>query len=220
MVEWLTNDELLIHGGGALAVMDLRSEPPKITDVIQGIFLLDVAYPDDFSSMASMPDKAGQGYHLAVHVNHPRNQAVYLYHSETGQVEVLQSDVDMLLFFPDGEWTELPKFEATPTYRDEYELVWVDTPEAEPQRLVVQGHVPRNYPDLNAEYLPGSSQMVFSSSQGVSLVSIPDGALLGFWELAGGSASPSTFALASPDGKALVAIVERVGLYYIPLPNK
>jgi dipeptidyl aminopeptidase/acylaminoacyl peptidase len=220
MVEWLTNDELLIHGGAALTVMDLRSEPPQFTDLLKDVFLLDVAYPDDFSSMASVVDKAGGGYHVAARVNHPRNQAIYVYHSETGQVEVLQSDVDLLLFFPDGEWTELTKFEAIPTYRDEYELVWVDTPEAEPRRLVVQGHVPRNYPDLNAEYLPGSSRMVFSSSQGVSLVSIPDGALLGFWELAGGSASPSTFALASPDGKALVAIVERVGLYYIPLPNK
>jgi len=195
-------------------VMDLRSDPPKFTDVMHDIFLLDIAYPDDVSAMA------WEGRHLSVRVNHPRNQAIYVYHPETSQVEVLQSEVGILLFFPGGEWTELPKFEATPTYRDEYELIWVDRPEAEPQRLVVQGHVPRNYPDLNAEYLPGSSQMVFSSSQGVSLVSIPDGALLGFWELAGGSASPSTFALASPDGKALVAIVERVGLYYIPLPNK
>jgi hypothetical protein len=114
----------------------------------------------------------------------------------------------------------LTKFEANPTYRDEYELVWVDTPEVEPRRLVVQGHVPRNYPDLNAEYLPGSSRMVFGSSQGVSLVSIPDGELLGFWELEGGSTSPSTYVIASPDGKALVAIVERVGLYYIPLPHE
>jgi hypothetical protein len=218
-VEWLSNDEMLIFGS-RLDVLDLRSDPAQFTNLVRDVFLLDVAYPEDFSSLASIVDKAGGGYHIAVRVNHPHNQSTYVYHSETGQVQVLQSEVNLLLLFPDGQSAELLKSESVPTYRDEYDLMWLDTPAAELTRFVVQGHVPRTYPLLYSRYLSATSQMVFASSQGLSLVALPDGKLLDFWELQGGSTSPSTFALASPDGKALVAIVEGVGLYYIPLPSR
>lgn len=217
-VEWLTRDELLLDSGGVLAVMDLRSDPPRIVHVLKDIFALDIAYPDEISSMASITDKAEESYHLAVRVNHPRNQDSYLYHSETGSVEVLRHEVNTILFFPDGEWTKLrnlPEWEDVP---DEYELVWVDAPGKETRRLVVQGHTPRNYPTLFATYLPRSSQMAFSSSQGISLVSVPDGELLRFWELAGGEGSHYAHLLATPDEKAVVAVAEGVGLYFIPLP--
>jgi len=183
-VEWLAKDELLLHSGGVLAVVDFRSDPPRIVNVLKDIFALDIAYADDISSMASFVHPAGESYHLAVRVNHPRNQAVYLYHSETGGVEVLHHEVDTILFFPDGEWAELPRREDVPTYQDEYELVWVDAPR-ESRRLAVQGHTPRDYAHLFARYLPQSSQMAFSSSQGVSLVSIPGGEPLRFWDLVG-----------------------------------
>ena len=218
-VEWLTKDELLLHGEGILAMVDFRSDTPRIIHVLKDIFALDIAYPDEISSMASITDKAGESYHLAVRVNRPRNQDLYLYHSETGSVEVLRHEGDTILFFPDGEWTELRKWEDTPTYRDEYELVWVDTPGKETRRLVVQGHTPRNYPTLFARYLPRSSQMAFSSSQGISLVSVPDGELLRFWELAGAEGSRSTHVLASPDEKVLVAIADGVSLYFIPFAS-
>jgi hypothetical protein len=163
-------------------------------------------------------DQSGRGYHLAVRVNHPRNQDVHLYHSETAGVKVLHHEINTILFFPDGEWTELPKWETVPTYQDEYELVWVDTPQ-DPRRLVAQGHTPRDYPRLYARYLPQSQQIAFSSSQGISLVSVPDGELLCFWELAGGESSRYTDVLATPDGKALVAVAEGDALYFIPLPR-
>lgn len=99
----------------------------------------------------------------------------------------------------------------------EYELVWVDTPGKEPRRLVVQGHTPRNYSYLYARYLPQSSQIAFSSSQGISLVSVPDGELLSFWEFADGEGIRDIYTLAAPDGKALVAVADGVGLYFIPL---
>jgi len=57
--------------------------------------------------------------------------------------------------------------------------------------------------------------MVFSSSQGISLVSIPDGALLHFWNLVGGSGN--AYVLPSPDEAALVAVVDEARLYWIPL---
>jgi hypothetical protein len=214
IVEWLTRDVLLVHSG--LMVMDLRSDPPKMTDLLRDVFLLDVAHPTDFSSMDSISNPAGDGYYLGVRLNHPRNQAVYLYASEKNQVAMFEHDTHTLLFFPGGQWMPLSKWEDEPSYRDEYEMVWMDRP-GESQRLVVEGHTPRSHPQLLPRYLPASSQLVFNSSQGVSLISIPDGEMTGFWELAGGGGLGNRI-LPSPGGEALVVVANGDGLYYIPLP--
>lgn len=212
-VEWLTRDELLIHGN-TLNVMDLHSDPPKMTNLIRDIFLLDIVYPTDISSMDYLPNPDGEGYYLGVRVNHPHNQAVYLYSSETNQVEVFQYDTDTLFFFPGGQWMVLPKWEDTPTYQDEYEMVWMDQPD-ETQRLVAEGHTPRSHPQMFPRYLPSRSQLIFSSSQGISLVSIPDGETVGFWELAG--EGYSSYVIPTPAGEALVVVAGGDGLYYISL---
>jgi hypothetical protein len=210
--EWVTDAALVTDAGGTL--IDLRAEPPTVTDLNAEVFLLDTS---DFASSATLV--AGPDAFIAVRVNHPRNQNAYLYHLGTGQVEVLQSESDLVLFLGDRQWTQLPMAEFPPGYRDEYELVWLDAPQAAPRRLAVEGHVPRNYPTLSMRYLPASSRMAFASSQGVSLVSIPEGDLLKFWDLAGGGGSPHTHLLATPDGRALVADAAGVGLYFIPLSN-
>ncbi len=214
VVEWLTSDELLLHGPTPL-LMDLRADPPQTTDLIGDIFLLDIEYPTDFSSLDSLPNLAGDGYYVGVRANHPRNQGVYLYASATGQVELFQHDSDSLFFSPDGQWLRLPKWEDTPTYRDEYELVWLDETR-QTHRLAVEGHTPRSHPQLFPVYLPDRAQLVFSSSQGISLVSLPDGETLRFWKPAGGRDFYRL--LATPNGEALVAVADGDGLYYIPLP--
>ena len=126
-------------------------------------------------------------------------------------------DTDTLLFFPGGQWMRLSKWEDPPTYRDEYEMVLLDRP-GETHQLVVEGHTPRSHPQMFPKYLPALSQLVFSSSQGISLVSIPDGELVGFWELAGGRGYTSSVN-PSPGGEALVVVARGAGLYYIPLPS-
>jgi hypothetical protein len=185
-----------------------------MTNLIRDIFLLDIVYPTDISSMDYLPNPDGEGYYLGVRVNHPHNQAVYLYSSETNQVEVFQYDTDTLFFFPGGQWMVLPKWGDTPTYQDEYEMVWMDQPD-ETQRLVVEGHTPRSHPQMFPRYLPSRSQLIFSSSQGISLVSIPDGETVGFWELAG--EGYSSYVIPTPDGEALVVVAGGDGLYYISL---
>ncbi len=216
-IEWLTNEVLLLHGGGILATVDYASEPPKITGVMKDIFALDIAYPDDISSMASILDPAGEGYYLTVRVNRPDNQDVYLYHSKTGSVEVHHPTANLLLLFPGGEWAQLLNMEPGTLEQDVFELVWVNTPEKEPQHMVVQGHTPRNYPALFPRFLPQSSQLAFSSSQGISLVSIPDGETLKFWELSNGEGYLDINLRVSPNEEALIAIVDGIALYHIPL---
>lgn len=216
IVEWLTRDELLLHGS-ALTVLGFHSEPPAVTDILHEIFLLDIAYPFDISSMDSVRSMDGEGYFIGVQVSHPRNTDAYVYSSETGQVEVFQHNVSTLLFFDDGQWMRLLKWEDEPSYRDEYELVWMDQSNEE-TRLKVEGHVPRAHPQLFPRYLPATSQLVFHSSQGISLVSIPDGKTTGFWELS--SRAEYFDVIPSPNGEALIIASDRDGLYYIPLSSK
>jgi len=101
--------------------------------------------------------------------------------------------------------------------KDEFELTWVNMPGQESQRMVVQGHTPRNYPTLFARYLPQSSQIAFRSSQGISLVSIPDGETLMFWDLLNGEGFLDITLRVSPNDEVLIAIVDGAALYHIPL---
>jgi len=93
----------------------------------------------------------------------------------------------------------------------------VDEPEKGSQQLEVQGHTPRSYPDLYGDYLPGFQEIVFSSTQGVSRVSIPNGKTLEFWRLAGrtNNIQPSLFA--APDGSYLVVSAMGDGVYGLPV---
>lgn len=216
IVEWLTRDELLIQGN-TLTVMDFRSEPPATTDVLKDVFLLDIAYPLDVWGMDTVRSKNGEDYYLGVQVNHPRNKDAYVYSSKTGQVEIFHHDVSTLIFFPDGQWMRLLKWEEETTYRDEYELVWMDRSN-EKTRLMVEGHVPRANQQIFPKYLPDSSQLIFYSSQGISEVSIPDGKTTGFWELASNADYFSV--IPAPNGEALIIAVGGDGLYYISLRAK
>jgi hypothetical protein len=167
--------------------------------------------------MDSVLSKEGEVYFIGVQVNHPNNKDAYVYSSDTRQVEVFPHDASTLIFFPDGQWMRLLKWEDPPAFRDEYELVWMDQPN-ETLRLKVEGHVPRANPQMIPRYLPSTSQLVFSSSQGISLISIPDGKTVGFWELA--SHADYFDVIPSPNGEVLIVAAGGDGLYYIPLPVK
>ena len=126
IIEWLTPDDLLLHSK-TLTVMDFRTNPPAVSDLIHDIFLLDIEYPIDISSMDSHTGM--DGYDIGIRVNLPHNQNVYLYESRTEQVTVYEHDTHSMFFFPDGGWMFLSKWEDTPTYSDDYDLVWLDRPD-------------------------------------------------------------------------------------------
>jgi len=212
IVEWLTPDDLLLHSK-TLTVMDFHTNPPSMTDLIHDIFLLDIEYPNDISSMDSHPGM--DGYDIGIRVNLPRNQNVYLYESKTEQVTVYEHDTHSMFFFPDGGWMFLSKWEDAPTYTDEYEMVWLDRPD-DAHRLMVEGHVPRSYPQLFPRYLPNTSHLIFSSSQGISLVSIPNGETLRFWVLRGAERSSGQVSI-PPMENTIIVFAGEVGVYYLSL---
>ncbi len=214
IVEWLAPDDLLLHSK-TLTVLDFRTNLPAMTDLIHDVFLLDIEYPNDISSMDSHPGM--DGYTIGVRVNHPNNHGVYLYESATGQVTVYEHDTNSLFFFPDGGWMRLFEWEDEPSYTDEYEMIWMNQP-GDARRLVVEGHVPRSQPQMFPRYLPDSSQLIFSSSQGISLVSIPSGETVRFWSLRGAEQSFSEV-YPSPMENAVIVFAGEVGLYYLPLSS-
>jgi hypothetical protein len=216
-VEWLSRFELLLSGNANIWRVDLSGSPPQVADLLQETFGLDAAYPNDFTGMASLPDSSGQNYHLLVRLNLPRNQAMYLYHRETGQAQVFRPEANPLVIFPGGELINMRQAANAAPQADEFELYWVDEAREEPLRLVVEGHLPRNYPDVQVRYLPKRSQLAFASEQGISLVSLPDGKLLQFWSLAGRSLDTPPYLRVSPGEEGLLVVADFDGLYYIPL---
>jgi hypothetical protein len=210
--EWLVSDQLVIWVGSDSGPVQITLGPgtPQIVPIIPEIFGLDIKYPDDMEAIATVEDQVADTYHIVMALGSPDSNTVYLYHSETEAVEKLPHERTTFLFFPNGSWTRMPKRDwdnpaGAPGSVDEFQLVWVDS-DQEARRLVVEGHIPRQYPDLNAVWLADTSQMIFSSSQGVSMVSIPDGALLDFWELEGYDGSAYPYLFVSPTGDVMLAV--------------
>lgn len=204
LLDWLLDETIYvwIFSETGPVLVDLAGSEPRVITVLPELFGLDLVYPDEFSADTSVADESAGTYHIAFKVNTASDKATYLYHSESGQVEKLPVEGHTYLIFPDGDLEPLFLSEDEPTYTDEFDLVWVDEAEKGIQHLSVAGHTPRDYPILWPRMVPNGSQIAFASSQGVSLVSIPDGQLLHFWSLEGGG-DPGR-SVASPDSRFVV----------------
>jgi hypothetical protein len=221
-LEWQTDQHILLYVANRLSILDLQSTPPQETNILKDIFQLDITYPDDVSSFVSMPAMPGSAeFFIGIRLNHPRNQAAYIYSSSSGQVQRIDAEPNLLLFFSNEKWSTLDLFQPVPDYRDVYQVEWFGQPEKSTE-LRIDGHTPRRYPDLFVRLLPEPGLGIFGSSQGISIVSIPDGAVLNFYELAGSTLEPTM--LISPDQTLLVAAVSGFsqadpgGIYLIDLP--
>jgi hypothetical protein len=228
LLDWLLDETIYVwifsEAGTGPMLVDLAGSEPRVILVLPELFGLDQVYPDEFSADTAVADESAGTYHIAFKVNTASDKATYLYHSESGQVEKLPLEGHTYLIFPDGDLEPLFLAEDEPTYTDEFDLVWVDEAEKDIQHLSVAGHTPRDDPILWPRMVPNGSQIAFVSSQGVSLVSIPDGQLLSFWALDGGG-DPRR-AVASPDSRFLVVAAQnrnpdgsasRSDLYLIPV---
>jgi hypothetical protein len=206
LLDWLLDETIYVwifsETGTGPVLVDLAGSEPRVITVLPELFGLDLVYPDEFSADTAVAEESAGTYHIAFKVNTASDKATYLYHSESDQVEKLPVEGHTYLIFPHGDLEPLFLAEDEPTYTDEFDLIWVDEAERGIQHLSVSGHTPRDDPILWPRMVPDGSQIAFTSSQGVSLVSIPGGQLLGFWQLEGGG-DPRR-AVASPDSRFLV----------------
>jgi len=213
LVEWMDSERPFVWGfgtGGPLLV-DLSVDPPLQLHAFPDLFGFDLVYPDEVFSMGAFYSTEDEGFHIVVHVNKPGDTSIYLYHSETGQVEKLDGDRQVMMVLPGDQRMPLVPLQDTPTYDDGYDLVWVDAPERPQTHLQVSGHTPRNYYILASRLLPGSTGMLFGSNQGVSLVDLLSGDTLAFWALTGAEDASFTRLMGSPNGKALIVIAHPGG---------
>jgi hypothetical protein len=103
-------------------------------------------------------------------------------------------------------------------------VVWVDRPEQPSIHLKVRGHTPRNYQLLESRLRPGSTGMLFGSTQGISLVGLPGGETQAFWQLTGAENATLPTILLTPDGRGLFAFISGYSsdaqdslVYWLPL---
>ena len=212
-VEWLSPQELLLSSSGVLRILDLSIDAQS-TDVMAGIFGLDLDFPDEVSGLGWQVDWEKGSFILTVQANHPKNRSLYLYQSATGTVDVYDEDTHLVLLFPNGQMEQWTKPEMEPTYQDEFVLIDSSNGQVFPP-LTIAGHTPRDYPRLSMVYLSAPARLAVASSQGISLHTLPDGEMTTFWRLAGQGFAPSL--RPAPDGLALVAIRDQGGVYWIPL---
>ena len=204
MLLWLLDDTLYMYtfSENSPTLVDLSGSEPQIIKVLPELFGLNLAYPDEFSSDTVVADPSTGAYHIAFKVNTADDRATYLYHSESDQIERLPVESHTYLIFPDGDFEPLFSAQEELAYVDEFDLIWVDDAAKDIQHVSVAGHTPRSYPILWPHWIPGRQAVAFASSQGVSLVSIPGGQVLGFWSLEGGG--DANRPMASPDGRFVV----------------
>lgn len=213
-VDWLSAKGLLLGGSGVLRILDFSTDPPQSTDVMAEIFSLDLAFPDEVWGNGWEVDWANDNYILTVQANHPRNQALYLYQSATGGVDIYDETANLLLLFPNGQMEQWTKPEVEAAQQDEFVLIDVATGQVH-SPLTITGHMPRDYPRLSIAYLAESEQLIVASSQGISRHTLPDGKMTDFWTLAGPGFAP--FLRPAPDGSALVVVRDQGGVYWLPL---
>lgn len=125
----------MTSGVNDLLILDLNRQTPVFTRVIKDIFNLDLDYPDEAAAWGSVIAESGGNYHLALRANLPGDQNLYVYHSETGEVEILHPEVHGYLIFPDGQSLEMPRFSFAHKYPDVYEIFWIDQPGKESRTL-------------------------------------------------------------------------------------
>jgi hypothetical protein len=122
-------------------------------------------------------------------------------------VEKLAGDRPVLMILPGDHLMPPIQWQDTPTYEDVYDVVWVDRPEQPPIHLKVRGHTPRNYQLLASRLRPGSTGMLFGSTQGISLVGLPGGETQAFWQLIGAEDAIYPTILLTPDGLGAIVFV-------------
>lgn len=210
MLQWLLDDTLYMYtfSENSPTLVDLSESEPQIIKVLPELFGLNLVYPDEFSSGTAVADPSTGTYHIAFKVNTADDKTTYLYHSESDKVERLPVEGHTYLIFPNGDLELLSSAQDELAYIDEFDLVWVDDAEKDIQHLSVTGHTPRSYPILWPRSIPGRQEIAFASSQGVSLISIPGGQILGFWILEGGG--DTNRPMASPDGRFVVVSTSRL----------
>lgn len=229
-LEWLLEDVIYVFRPGGLDGLVLERQATggwSQTHFGMETLGLDAALMANHQSYGTYVDRVNGIFYVAVALREPDGYLLYVYSSGTGQTEIYELPPDTLVIDPEGGSLPYyqPDFSESPT--DTWRLFRVGDPDAGLQTIHVDGHRGRNYPLLNVTWLPDTERLVFTSSQGISLIDATSGVPLAFWRLGGVDERIGHVGLElSPDhSRALVYAViesEQMGghsaLYVVELP--
>jgi WD40 repeat protein len=214
--EWISKDQLRLWdtmiGEG---LIDISSQPVQFTNLYPDLFGMEAPSMNAVSISGSTPGTGGHDYHLFVGTGLVAGGQFYLYHAESGLVDIIPFDQSLILVFPNRDTVTAQLWGAKPSSKDIYRVINVDTT-MEPFDLEVKGHTPRPGTWLTEAMLPGAQQDLFSSIQGISLVDLKSGEILHFWGLENQEQYQDFYSMLSPDGKTVLgfALKQDPGEWY------
>jgi hypothetical protein len=205
-VDWVLEDTLVIYGPeGHMTLVERSPSGPAQQRLMDELSVDNLQPGAQVMAQGTLGEPQREVFHVYVSLQTGERRTIYMYHSEDGRIEVLDQNSWMLLIFPDGQIQRLNILEYDPPFTVNCQIVWVDQPERTPQEIVATGHTPRSHPDLWPQWIGEREQLIFASSQGVSLMSARTNQVLEFWRLDGSEDSDYTLASLSPNHTTLVA---------------
>lgn len=227
MAEWVLEDQVFIwdHSEAGPLLVSLLPDGVDYTRVIpEYLGLYDLDYPNDINGMGVHSAADASRFFIVLHLDDGDEHRLYVYDSSLEGTRELAYEENVILFEPEKSRILARRDYAPISDQESYDLLWLTDLGLEPEPLIIQGHYPRNNPWLDVSLMPGGGEILISSSQGVSLVSLPGGEVLGFWELVGAENASNAGVQVSERGEVIVfAFIssERVpgmqgALYYLP----
>jgi hypothetical protein len=218
-LEWLSENELLVSGRNILSILDLSQDPPAETQVLADGLQIHQSYPFDVTARAVMKDADGSTW-IALRVDRLRDRGIYLYHPDSGRVEVFSGEEEALLVLPSGQAAWLLSGAGRERPPAQVRVLRPGQPPEEQVLIDLKDHAGSRSPDLSLGILAGRGLAVVGSSKGISLHDLVSGQQRVFYELRGGPPAPYLSLAADPEGTALAAGLGTVGLYRVPLPEE
>jgi len=179
---WVRKDLILLDSFGWMGLVDLSSQPPRITDMLTDVFGMDELAGYDLSGWGTIPHTVVQeNIHVMAETGLASDGQFYLYHPESGLVDQYPLNPPLLIVYPGGEGGIAKPYGESVPANDIYRVVFVDR-DIEPYDLQVKGHLPRSgLFSITANVLPGAEKVLFSSLHGISLVDLKTGETTKFW---------------------------------------
>lgn len=228
-MDWVLEDVMYVFrsaGIGGTVVERAARGGWSQTEINAASFGLSEGQADQIQATGAVAAADGEHYRLLVVLITGAGYQLNVLSSETGSVETYPLAPDTLLLLNNRASLPLYFQNYAEVMGDTWKLFDLEAPEVNRQPVAVGGHFGRNYEQLQLAWLPGRQQVLFGSSQGISLVDIESGNLHGYWQL-GGVEAPLGYVSSTPtpneEGALIYAIIEagleglHSALYYLPL---
>ncbi len=209
-IDWISKDQVIVENAvDGMKLYDISSQPSQPTNLFPDVFGIEYPGMGQMSAWGTMCGGDEKESHLMLETGFAPDERYFIYHPDTGAVDQYPLDPPLLVVYPCGEGGIAQSYTQSSPSNNTYKVILVDSG-IEPYDLVAKGHV---VPSQNiwsfATILPGGQKVMFSSTQGISLVDLKSGEILSFWGFDNQDEYQDFTAMLSPDGKSVVGFASR-----------